>query len=81
MADKRGTKRPTKEERRDRLAKMVNLGKGKAKVGAPILPKRVTPPPDIPIARVAAPAAQVTAPVVLQAVQASRPTSHPREDR
>lgn len=56
MADKRGTKRPTEEERRDKLTKMANLGKGKAKVGSSAPPKRVSPPPGIPVARAAAPA-------------------------
>ncbi|GMN30329.1 hypothetical protein TIFTF001_049606 [Ficus carica] len=56
MADRRGTKRPTEEDRRERLAKMANLGKGKSKAGtsAPlsqnVAPQatRATPAPSAP---------------------------------
>ncbi|GMN74477.1 hypothetical protein TIFTF001_056211, partial [Ficus carica] len=45
MADQRGTKRPTEEDRRERLAKMANLGKGKGKAGTSAPPSQNVAPP------------------------------------
>ncbi|GMN18949.1 hypothetical protein TIFTF001_050884 [Ficus carica] len=44
MADRRGTKRPTDEDMRERLAKMANMGKGKGKVGTSAPPSQNMPP-------------------------------------
>ena len=51
MADQRGSKRPSEEERRQRLAKMAKLGKGKAKVGASAPPSKSAAPPGFPATR------------------------------
>ncbi|GMN60138.1 hypothetical protein TIFTF001_029205 [Ficus carica] len=40
MADRRGTKRPTDDDRMERLAKMAYLGKGKGKVGTSASPSQ-----------------------------------------
>ncbi|GMN71987.1 hypothetical protein TIFTF001_054670 [Ficus carica] len=45
MADMRGTKRPTGEDRRERLVKMANLGKGKGKAGTSAPPSQNVVPP------------------------------------
>ncbi|GMN18886.1 hypothetical protein TIFTF001_045094 [Ficus carica] len=79
MADRRGTKRPTEEDRRERLTKMANLGKGKAGTTAPssqnVAPPatRATPTPSAPIT------ATVATPT--PAPQTSRPTGFSRDDR
>ncbi|GMN60597.1 hypothetical protein TIFTF001_029685 [Ficus carica] len=46
MADRRGTKRPTDEDRRERLATMANLGKGKGKVGTSAPPSQNVAPSE-----------------------------------
>ena len=83
MADRRGAKRPlTDEERRDRLAKMVNLGKGKGKAGTSAPPNQNVAPPAAPPARSApAPPAPATATAATSTSQASRPPGFSREGR
>ncbi|GMN66605.1 hypothetical protein TIFTF001_035669 [Ficus carica] len=81
MADRRGTKRLIKEDRRERLAKMANLGKGKGKAGNSAPPSRnVAPPatratPDPPAPATATAATPTPAP------QTSRPPGFSRDDR
>ncbi|GMN65245.1 hypothetical protein TIFTF001_034318 [Ficus carica] len=80
MADRRGTKRPTKEDRRERLAKMANLGKGKGKAGTFAPPSRNVAPP-ITRATPAPPAPAIgTAATPTPAPQTSRPPGFSRDD-
>ncbi|GMN21214.1 hypothetical protein TIFTF001_047250 [Ficus carica] len=93
MADcqSRGTKRPSEEERRDRLQKMARLGKGKGKAGtsAEATPSRGVMPPTVPFIDVAvppaAPASQVAMPQVALAPRSSdcseSRSSRPWDDR
>ncbi|GMN29034.1 hypothetical protein TIFTF001_044307 [Ficus carica] len=80
MADRRGTKRPTDEDRRERLAKMANLGKGKAKVGTSAPPSRNVAPSATRQAPVP-PVSIVAAPAPNPASQTSRSPGFSRDER
>ncbi|GMN33109.1 hypothetical protein TIFTF001_003971 [Ficus carica] len=81
MADRRVTKRPTDEDRRERLAKMANLGKGKGKIGTS------TPPSQNVAPSVTGPALVPSAPAIVvvatptPAPQSSRPPGFSRDER
>ncbi|GMN31362.1 hypothetical protein TIFTF001_044569, partial [Ficus carica] len=80
MTDRRGTKRPTDEDRRERLTKMANLGKGKAKVGTSAPPSRNVVPSatrQVPVP----PVSIVAAPAPNPASQTSRPPGFSRDER
>ncbi|GMN38328.1 hypothetical protein TIFTF001_007553 [Ficus carica] len=81
MANRRGTKRPTDEDRRERLAKMAYLGKGKGKVGTSAPPSQnVAPSATRPVPVPSAPATVATAAPTL-APQTSRPPGFSRDER
>ncbi|GMN61391.1 hypothetical protein TIFTF001_030474 [Ficus carica] len=78
MADRRGTKRPSNEERIARLQKNARLGKGKGKEGATAVP------PSGGAVSTAAPAKTAALPVAQTSRPSSRPevrTDRPREER
>ncbi|GMN19424.1 hypothetical protein TIFTF001_042873 [Ficus carica] len=80
MADRRGTKRPTDEDRRERLAKMANLGKGKGKVGTSAPPSRNVAPSatrQVPVP----PVSTIAAPAPTPVSQTSRPPGFSRDER
>ncbi|GMN52406.1 hypothetical protein TIFTF001_021536 [Ficus carica] len=80
MADMRGTKRSTDEDRRERLAKMANLGKGKGKVGTSAPPSRNVAPSatrQVPVP----PVSTVAAPAPTPASQTSRPPGFSQDER
>ncbi|GMN22474.1 hypothetical protein TIFTF001_040262 [Ficus carica] len=90
MADRRETKRPTDEDRMERLAKMANLGKGKGKVGTSAPPSQNVAPSATRQAPVPPVSTTVAAPAPNPASQTSRTrelarsdarTSRTREDR
>ncbi|GMN60007.1 hypothetical protein TIFTF001_029094 [Ficus carica] len=77
-ADRRGTKRPSNEERIARLQKNARLGKGKGKEGATAVP------PSGGAVSTAAPAKTAALPVAQTSRPSSRPelrTDQPREER
>ncbi|GMN43141.1 hypothetical protein TIFTF001_012342 [Ficus carica] len=81
MADRRGTKRPTEEDMRERLAKMANLGKGKGKAGTSAPPSQnVAPPANRATPAPSAPATAKAA-TPTPAPQTSRPPGFSRDDR
>ncbi|GMN32228.1 hypothetical protein TIFTF001_041698 [Ficus carica] len=81
MADRRGTKRPTDEDRRERLAKMANLGKGKGKVGTSAPPSQNVAPSATRPALVPSAPATVAAATPTPAPQTSRPPGFSRDKR
>ncbi|GMN51469.1 hypothetical protein TIFTF001_020610 [Ficus carica] len=81
MADRRGTKRPTDEDMRERLAKMANLGKGKGKVGSSAPPSQNVAPLATRPALVPPVSISVAAPTPTPASQTSRPPGFSRDDR
>ncbi|GMN67186.1 hypothetical protein TIFTF001_036426 [Ficus carica] len=81
MADRRGTKRPTNEDRRERLAKMANLGKGKGKVGTSASPSQNVAPSATRPALVPPVSTSVAAPTPTPASQTSRPPGFSRDER
>ncbi|GMN65822.1 hypothetical protein TIFTF001_034884 [Ficus carica] len=81
MADRRGTKRPTEEDRRERLAKMANLGKGKGKAGTSAPPSQNVAPPATRATPAPSAPATATAATPTPAPQTSRPPGFSRDDR
>ncbi|GMN65629.1 hypothetical protein TIFTF001_034695 [Ficus carica] len=81
MADRRGTKRPTDEDRRERLAKMANLGKGKGKVGTSAPPSQNVVPTVTRPALVPPVSTSVAAPTPTPASLTSRPPGFSRDER
>ncbi|GMN69122.1 hypothetical protein TIFTF001_038180 [Ficus carica] len=81
MADRRGTKRPTDEDRRERLAKMANLSKGKGKVGTSAPPSQNVAPSATRPALVPSAPATVAAATPTPASQTSRPPGFSRDER
>ncbi|GMN20405.1 hypothetical protein TIFTF001_043081 [Ficus carica] len=81
MADRRGTKRPSNEERIARLQKNVRLGKGKGKEGA-TAPSGGSVSTAAPTKTAALPVAQTSRPPSRPELRADRPREErPREDR
>ncbi|GMN38458.1 hypothetical protein TIFTF001_007694 [Ficus carica] len=81
MADMRGTKRLTDEDRRERLAKIANLGKGKGKVWTSAPPSQNVAPSVTRSALVPPVSASVAAPTPTPASQTSRPPDFSRDER
>ncbi|GMN32800.1 hypothetical protein TIFTF001_048208 [Ficus carica] len=83
MADRRGTKRPTDEDRRERLAKMTNLGKGegKGKVETSTPPSQNVAPSATRPALVPSAPATVAVATPTPAPQTSRPPGFSRDER
>ncbi|GMN61367.1 hypothetical protein TIFTF001_030454 [Ficus carica] len=81
MADRRGTKRPTEEDRRERLAKMANLGKGKGKAGTSAPPSQNVAPSATRATPAPSALATATATAPTPAPQTSRPPGFSRDDR
>ncbi|GMN46314.1 hypothetical protein TIFTF001_015505 [Ficus carica] len=81
MADRRGTKRPTDEDRRERLAKMANLGKGEGKVGTSAPPSPNVAPSATRPGLVPPVSTSVAAPTPTPASQTSRPPGFSRDER
>ncbi|GMN21541.1 hypothetical protein TIFTF001_043338 [Ficus carica] len=81
MADRRGTKRPSNEERIARLQKNERLGKGKGKEGA-TAPSGGAVSTAAPAKTAALPVAQTSRPPSRPELRADRPREErPREDR
>ncbi|GMN73836.1 hypothetical protein TIFTF001_052260 [Ficus carica] len=81
MTDRRGTKRPSNEERIARLQKNARLGKGKGKEGA-TAPSGGAVPTAAPAKTAALPVAQSSRPPSRPESRADRPREErPREDR
>ncbi|GMN19009.1 hypothetical protein TIFTF001_042801 [Ficus carica] len=76
-----GTKRPTDEDRRERLAKMTNLGKGKGKVGTSAPPSQNVTPSATRPALVPPVSTSAAVPTPTPASQTSRPPDFSRDDR
>ncbi|GMN63957.1 hypothetical protein TIFTF001_033009 [Ficus carica] len=81
MADRRETKRPTDEDRRERLAKMANLGKDKGKVGTSAPPSQNVAPSATRSALVPPVSTSVAAPTPTPASQTSRPPGFSWDER
>ncbi|GMN20210.1 hypothetical protein TIFTF001_043032 [Ficus carica] len=81
MADRRGTKRLTEEDRRERLAKMANVGKGKGKARTSAPPSQNVAPPATRGTPAPSAPATATAAIPTPAPQTSRPPGFSRDDR